>query len=155
MNFKDAKGFIIGAIVVASGLSALAVSIPNSFGAGTPIKASEMNANFAAFKVAMDALETQVAGLELTRATGLRIKASTLNGCTLIDNAFFNQRPDLVLSVGVSPIGTGAVKSAGPYYFDKNNATVQNKWAICTNDNTIQTTQVEYHVVAANNTFSR
>jgi hypothetical protein len=155
MNFKDAKGFIIGAVVVTSSLSALAVSIPNSFSAGTPIKASDMNANLAAFKVAIDALETQIAGLELTQATGLKIKASTLNSCTIIDNAFFNKQPNLILSVGVSAVGPGTVKAAGPYYFDKNSATVKNIWAICTNDNSIQTTPVEYHVVAANNSFSR
>lgn len=53
---KNIKSFIIGGFV-ASSLGALAVNIPNTFSAGTPIKASEINANFSALKTAVDALE--------------------------------------------------------------------------------------------------
>ena len=57
MKANEVKGFFIGAIVVASSLSVLAVTIPNSFTAGTPIKAAEVNANFSSLKVAVDTLE--------------------------------------------------------------------------------------------------
>jgi hypothetical protein len=54
MNAKDIKGFLVGAIVVASSISVLAVTIPNSFSAGTPIKASDVNANFSAINTALE-----------------------------------------------------------------------------------------------------
>ena len=57
MNAKDIRGFFVGAIVVASSLSVLAVTIPNNFSAGTPIKASDVNANFSSLKASVDALE--------------------------------------------------------------------------------------------------
>jgi hypothetical protein len=55
---KNIKSFIIGG-VLASSLGALAaVNIPNTFSAGTPIKASEINANFTSLKAALEALQT-------------------------------------------------------------------------------------------------
>jgi Chaperone of endosialidase len=53
---KNIKAFVIGGFV-ASSLGALAVNIPNSFSAGTPIKASDVNANFGSLKTAVDSLE--------------------------------------------------------------------------------------------------
>lgn len=58
MNGKNLKYFVLGAAIVAAGLGALAVNIPNSFTAGQVISAAGLNANFAAFKAAVDALET-------------------------------------------------------------------------------------------------
>jgi hypothetical protein len=52
---RNIKGFIVSGFL-ASSLGA-AVSIPNSFSAGTPIKASDVNANFSSLKTAIDALE--------------------------------------------------------------------------------------------------
>lgn len=57
MKGSNLKYFFIGAFVVASGLSVLAVTIPNAFTPGTPIKAADMNANFTALKNAVDPLE--------------------------------------------------------------------------------------------------
>lgn len=57
MKGSNLKYFLIGAFVVASGLSVLAVTVPNAFTPGTPIKAADMNANFTALKNAVDPLE--------------------------------------------------------------------------------------------------
>jgi Chaperone of endosialidase len=61
MNAKNFKGFLITAIVVASGLSVLAansitktLTIPFTFAAGKPIKASDLNANFSAVKKTLE-----------------------------------------------------------------------------------------------------
>ncbi len=59
MNGKNLKYFVLGAAIVAAGLSALAVTIPNSFSAGQVISAAALNANFAALKTAVDALEAK------------------------------------------------------------------------------------------------
>ena len=54
---NNIRGFIIGGFI-ASGLGALAVNIPFTFNAGSPIKASDINANFQSLKTAVDTLET-------------------------------------------------------------------------------------------------
>jgi hypothetical protein len=65
MNAKNFKGFLVGTIVVASGMSGLAVvlsgnsltktlTIPFTFAAGKPIKASDLNANFGAVKKTLE-----------------------------------------------------------------------------------------------------
>jgi hypothetical protein len=53
---NNIRGFIIGGFI-ASGLGALAVNIPFTFNAGSPIKASDINANFGSLKTAVDKLE--------------------------------------------------------------------------------------------------
>jgi hypothetical protein len=53
---NNIRGFVIGGFI-ASGLGALAVNIPFTFTAGSPIKASDINANFGSLKTAVDALE--------------------------------------------------------------------------------------------------
>ena len=58
LSSRDLKYIAIGTIAVASGLSVLAaVNIPNTFTAGTPIKAEEVNANFSSLKAALEALQ--------------------------------------------------------------------------------------------------
>lgn len=58
MKPKDIKGFLVGAITVASSLSVLAaVTIPHTFQAGTLITAKDMNENFSSLKTFSDALE--------------------------------------------------------------------------------------------------
>ena len=86
---KNIRSFIIGGFV-ASSLGALAVNIPNTFNAGQPIKASEINANFSALKTAVDALEVSPlklpASLEGTNPTvgSALLKVSTKNIGTAI-----------------------------------------------------------------------
>jgi outer membrane murein-binding lipoprotein Lpp len=116
MNFKDAKGFIIGAVVVASSLSALAVSIPNAFTAGTPIKASDINANFTALKTATDTLEAKVATLE-ANTNGPTSKGSLrafviVNGAAAISNQYSSTGG----SITVTAQGTGNYKISIPSF---------------------------------------
>ena len=76
---RNIKSFILGGFL-ASSLGALAVNIPNSFSAGTAIKASDVNANFSSLKTAVDALEGGSGvkvPLSLT-GTGIGINASTI-----------------------------------------------------------------------------
>jgi hypothetical protein len=65
MNAKNIKGFLVAAIVITSGMSVLAVieytpsitkrlTIPFTFAAGKPIKASDLNANFGAVKKTLE-----------------------------------------------------------------------------------------------------
>jgi Chaperone of endosialidase len=54
---QNLKSFVLGGIL-ASSLGALAaVNIPNTFTAGQPIKAADINANFSSLKTAVDALQ--------------------------------------------------------------------------------------------------
>ncbi len=76
---KNIKSFVIGGFV-ASSLGALAVNIPNSFSAGQPIKAADVNANFSSLKTAVDALEGG-SGVKVPLAltgTGTGLSAATL-----------------------------------------------------------------------------
>lgn len=57
MNGKNLKYFVLGAALVAVGLGAMAVTIPNTFSSGQVISAAQVNANFTALKTAVDALE--------------------------------------------------------------------------------------------------
>jgi hypothetical protein len=64
MNAKNFKGFLVAAIVITSGMSGLAalyessitkrLTIPFTFAAGKPIKASDLNANFSAVKKTLE-----------------------------------------------------------------------------------------------------
>jgi Chaperone of endosialidase len=59
MKANNLKWFFVGAISVTASLSVLAaVNIPNTFTAGQPIKASDVNANFSSLKSAVDALQS-------------------------------------------------------------------------------------------------
>jgi len=58
-------------------VAALAASVPNTFTAGTPAVASQVNANFTALVNAATALETKAAALE-TKVTALETKVAAL-----------------------------------------------------------------------------
>jgi hypothetical protein len=64
-------------------VAALAASVPNTFTAGTPAVASQVNANFTALVNAATALETKAAALE-TKVTALEAKVAALES---IDSA--------------------------------------------------------------------
>lgn len=62
-----------------------------------------------------------------------------------MDHPASNNKPNAVLSVTFSRLGTGIVKPVGASYFESSN-----KWIICANDNSAQIANVEYHVVIFN-----
>ncbi|HSW15171.1 MAG TPA: hypothetical protein VLI06_20145 [Solimonas sp.] len=64
------RNMLAGLLILTVGSSAFAASVPNTFTAGSPAKASEVNANFAALVSAVNALETKVATLQ-TKVTAL------------------------------------------------------------------------------------
>jgi Chaperone of endosialidase len=76
---NNLKSFTISAIV-ASSLGVMAVSIPNTFTAGQPIKAAEVNANFSSLKTAVDTLEAlpKISVPFLLTGTGGGISQGTL-----------------------------------------------------------------------------
>jgi hypothetical protein len=72
-----AQIFTASLIVSGMGLSIAAVSIPNTFTAGTAATAAQVNANFAALKTAVDALQTQGAA-DAARIATLETKLAAL-----------------------------------------------------------------------------
>lgn len=58
MNTKDTRNIALGAVIVTSGLSALAaMDIPNVFAPGTVIKSADVNANFGSLRSFANTLE--------------------------------------------------------------------------------------------------
>jgi hypothetical protein len=57
MNRNKVKQFALGVAIVASGMVAAALTLPNLFAAGDGLSAKKLNDNFAALKTAVDALE--------------------------------------------------------------------------------------------------
>lgn len=54
MKKEHLRNFIIGAVLGISGFGFAVVSLPNTFSAGSPIRAAEVNANFSALKTALE-----------------------------------------------------------------------------------------------------
>jgi hypothetical protein len=86
MKTNSMKWFFVGAFTVAASLSALAVvNIPNSFTAGQPIKAADVNDNFSSLKTFVDTLEGTLSthnhsGQAWTSTAGIVLKATTGTG---------------------------------------------------------------------------
>lgn len=75
MNGKHLRNFVIG--VVLGGLGLAVVNI-TPFTAGTPIKASEVNANFSALRAAVEALQAN-GGTAYTAGAGLSLSGTTFS----------------------------------------------------------------------------
>lgn len=96
-NGRDLKHLVLGGLLAASGLSAIALTqLPHTFTAGTPIRASEVNANFQALKDRVEALEAR-AGSGVAGGGGLpapngwaRVTYSNVSGeSTAVDTTPF------------------------------------------------------------------
>ncbi len=125
MKTNGMKWFFVGAFTVAASLSALAVvNIPNTFSAGTPIKASDVNDNFSSLKAAIDALPTSglslPSALEGTNPTAgdALFKVSTKNVGTAIwgisndpTNAAVGVQGDTVSSGGYGVYGVSRLET--------------------------------------------
>ncbi|WP_337870876.1 hypothetical protein [Meiothermus sp.] len=60
MKGRNIFYFVLGAVLVATGLYGLSVGNLTNFTAGTPIRANEVNANFSTLRTAVEALEAPV-----------------------------------------------------------------------------------------------
>lgn len=111
MTIKNPLTFVVcaaAALVAAVSAGAAEVSIPNTFQAGTPAKATEINDNFSALKSAVDAngaADATLAGQVQAHATTLTQQASAISGL----------RNALVVKAGGSVIGL--LVGVGDSYF--------------------------------------
>ena len=113
MKTNNMKWFLVGAITVTAGLSVMAtVNIPNTFSAGTPIKAADVNANFSSLKTAVDALQanpvTAPLNLEKAGANVLTVTGggSGVGGPAAVANS------SLIVSNTNATVGIGAYISS-------------------------------------------
>jgi Chaperone of endosialidase len=79
---RDIKNITLGAVVAVSGLSALAAVNLTTFAPGTPIKSSEVNANFSSLKANIEALQApgSVSGAQLAAGSVNASKLEAKNG---------------------------------------------------------------------------
>jgi hypothetical protein len=116
MKTNNLKWFFVGAFTVAASLSALAVvNIPNTFTAGQPIKAADVNANFSSLKTFVDTLEGTVTthdhtGQAWTSTAGIVLKATTGTGLA----ALYGDNTGNVSGSGVEGHANGTL-AAGVY----------------------------------------
>jgi Chaperone of endosialidase len=121
MKTNGMKWFFVGAFTVAASLSALAVvNIPNSFTAGQPIKAADVNANFSSLKSFVDTLEGTVtthnhAGQAWTSTAGIVLQATTETGLA----ALYGNNTGNTSGSGVEGHANGAL-AAGVYGINPN-----------------------------------
>jgi septal ring factor EnvC (AmiA/AmiB activator) len=79
MNKNAYAGFV--AMAIACTATADQITVPNSFAAGTPARAAQVNANFAALVTESNAQDTRLTSLQ-TSATQLTQSVQTLEGTT-------------------------------------------------------------------------
>ena len=90
---KNPKQFVLGMLVVPLALMGLgialagSVTIPNTFVAATPAVAAEVNANFAAVKLAVDDNDARITALEGNRVLSSGTTLCTMRGSVLSTGA--------------------------------------------------------------------
>jgi competence protein ComGC len=145
MKISDFKGFMVGAFVVASSLSVLAVvQIPNVFKPGDLITADGMNQNFSSLKAGIDALEASVTAKQNrvsgTCAVGSSIRVVNTDGtveCQL-DNG----------GSGGSSYSAGAGLKLAGTQFSVDTTTVQSRVAgVCAAGSAIKEVKADGQVV--------
>ncbi len=120
MKGSNIKFFFLGVALVATGLWAMAVTIPNTFTSGEALSAAKLNANFAALKTAVDALEAAVPGKQNrvsgTCAAGQYIRSVNEDGTVVCGNpgAFGQVRADGSLRGGALNVAA-VTKGTGEY----------------------------------------
>ncbi|GEM83722.1 MAG: hypothetical protein KatS3mg074_408 [Meiothermus sp.] len=120
MKGNNLKFFFLGAALVATGLWAMAVTIPNTFTSGEALSAAKLNANFAALKTAVDALEAAVPGkqnrISGTCSEGRYIRSVNADGTVVCGNpgAFGQVREDGSLRGGALNVAA-VTKGTGEY----------------------------------------
>ena len=103
------KWFFVGAFTVAASLSALAiVNIPNTFTAGQPIKAVDVNDNFTAFKSSLETHDHY--GQAWSGDLGFGLKVTTTSG----QSALFGDNTSNASGTGVEGHANGST-AAGVY----------------------------------------
>jgi hypothetical protein len=112
MRGKSLKYFFLGAAIVAVGVWGLAVTIPNSFSAGDVISAAKINANFAAIKAAVDALESAITGKQ-NRVTGTCVGGQALTAVAA----------DGTVTCGGSPSAWALIQPNGTVFSHSNGVT--------------------------------
>jgi hypothetical protein len=125
---NNIRSLIFGFIFTAIGV-ALAVTIPNNFSSGEVISSSKVNANFAALKTAVDALEAkQSFAFEYT------VPAGTTTNQFVLENSKLNNDPNWIVTVTLKYQGEGyddVNQGFGVYYVSSAVfADGPNKWAV-------------------------
>jgi competence protein ComGC len=145
MKLKDFKGFMVGGLVVASGLSVLAVvQIPNVFKPGDLITADGMNQNFSSLKAGIDAVEI-AANSKQSRVSGVCAAGSSIRVVNA-DGTVTCQLDNGGAGGSSYTAGTG-LKLAGSQ-FSVDNATVQSRVAgVCAAGSAIKEVKTDGQVV--------
>lgn len=119
MKASNLKFFLLGAFLVASGLWAMAVTIPNNFSAGEVVSAAKLNANFAALKTAVDALEAKPAPPTVAAAPAddrfavMYVNGSGTQTLAVRGDGSIRDQSDLALTVTKLSTGVYCIKAPG------------------------------------------
>ena len=111
MKGSNLKFFALGALLVAIGLSALAVTIPNTFSAGQVVSAAQLNANFQELKAAVDSLQ---ASKNLTGSAGYYAYA-WVNVISGTPDTSYSHNPAGSISVASATVGKFTVAFNGTH----------------------------------------